>query len=165
MNGRFSTGVFFVLLSLQLLTGCAPWSKQSYVEKYERFMKEVAENAGDYSEEEWNDREAEFEKYAGEWYDRFESEFSTREKVVLAGYKVKFIYYRSLHEAKGAAEGLWETLNVEELKDRVQYYIENDMEDDLDELYDKAARAGEQAEETVRKICEELDVDIESRNS
>ena len=85
-----------ILLALTLLAfvACAPMSKESYMEHYSEFMKEVDLNASNYTEKDWTKQDKMYQKYSDEWYKKYQAEFTTSDKIVLAGYKIKYSYYR-----------------------------------------------------------------------
>ena len=85
-----------VLFALTLLAfaACAPMSKESYMDHYSEFMKDVDLNASNYTEKDWAKRDKMYQKYSDEWYRKYQAEFTTSDKIVLTGYKIKYSYYR-----------------------------------------------------------------------
>ncbi|MCX4328692.1 MAG: hypothetical protein OSJ45_15645 [Lachnospiraceae bacterium] len=71
-------------------------SKDSYMEKYSDFVEEVAQNASDYTEKDWEKKDGNYQKYSDKWYKKFHNEFTASDKLLLTAYKVKYSYYREL---------------------------------------------------------------------
>lgn len=87
---------FFAILVLAfLMVACAPSTKQDYLEEYKAFIEEVSENASSYSESDWADKTSEFEKFSGEWYEKFKDELSLGEQMQLTAYAASFGYHKS----------------------------------------------------------------------
>lgn len=87
---------FFAILVLAfLMVACAPSTKQDYLEEYKAFIEEVSENASSYSESDWEDKTAEFEKFSKEWYEKFKEELSLGEQMQVTAYAASFGYHKS----------------------------------------------------------------------
>ena len=71
-------------------------SEDSYMEKYSDFVEEVAQNASDYTEKDWEKKDGNYQKYSDKWYKKFHNEFTASDKLLLTAYKVKYSYYREL---------------------------------------------------------------------
>ena len=150
-----------VLVAACLLESCvAPMSKQSYIEKYDKFIAEVSENYTTFSEKDWGKATAKYEKFTGEWYDKFKEDFTVKEKLALSGNQIKFNYYRTLHKSSEKIKQLIDTFNVDKVKREIKYYIDNNMQDDLKVLMDEAKKEGAEAEKAVDEILESLSVNV-----
>ena len=155
-------GYLFVLLVFAFVLGAcdAPETKEAYMEKYEAFVDDVSKNCKEYSEKDWEKAVEKYEKFVGEWYDKFKDEFSTREKIKLAALKVRFNACRAFDKAAGEVMKFFESINVGKIKQQIQYYIDNDMDEDLKKFVEEAEKAGLDAKKAVDKILDELNVDI-----
>ena len=155
-------GYLFVLLVVAFFLGScdAPETKEAYMEKYEAFVDDVAKNCKEYSDKDWEKTYEKYEKFVGEWYDKFEDEFTTMEKINLAALKVRFNACRVFDKAASGIKQLFESFNADKVKRQIQYYIENDMNNDLKQLVEEAEKAGSEVKKAVNKILDELDVDI-----
>ena len=138
-----------------------PLSKESYLKKYETFVSDVSENYESYTGKDWTKKTERYEKFSGEWYEKFKNDFTWQEKLKITGLETKFQYYRFLGQSSSTIKDLLKALNIKEIKEKVQYYIKNDMESDLNQLYEEARKAGGAAEKAVMGILKELQVDIE----
>ena len=152
----------FVLLIVALILGScgAPDTKKAYLEKFEAFVADVSRSCKTYSEKDWEKAVEKYEKYAGEWYDKFKDDFTIKDKFKITGYHAKFNYCRTLDKAVTDIQQLFESINVKKIKDQIQYYIDNDMDDGLKKLVEEAGKAGSEAKRAVDKVLDELDVDI-----
>ncbi len=144
---------------LWVAVSCAPSDKESYMTDYAAFLDEIAENYKSYTEADWKRKEVKFEKLSEEWYEKFQNELTVKDELAVAGYKVKFAYYLSLSEVNSALEEVEESIDFEKWKRDAEYYIENDMQEDLDRLCREAEKAGKEAEKEFRKILKELGIE------
>lgn len=152
----------YILIISMLVVSCStPLSKEGYLEKFETFVSEVAEKHDTYSDKEWAKKTEKYEKFSGEWYEKFKNDFTWQEKLKITGFQTKFHYYKVLNQSSSAIKELLTALNFKEIKEKVQYYVKNDMEDDLNLLYEEARKAGGAAEKAVMEILKELQVNIE----
>ena len=158
MKNSYVLGLFIIVC---LLESCStPMSKEAYLEKYDAFIEDVSKNHNTYNEKDWEKATAKYDKFTGEWNNKFKEDFTIKEKTRLTGYQVKFNYYRTLEKATDKVKQLFESLNVNKIKEQIQFYIDNNMQDDLRQLIDGAEKVGEEAEKAVKKILKDLDVDV-----
>jgi len=150
------TGVVLVCLS-----SCAPMSKESYLKKYNNFISEISDNYKSYSDKMWEKQTKKYEKFTGKWYEKFKGDFTLLEKAKIKVNETKFHYYKTLSRSSATIKEWFDALNVNEIKEKAQYYINNNMEDDLKQLYDEARKAGSTAEKTITEILNDLQVNIE----
>jgi hypothetical protein len=75
--------------------------------------------------------------------------------------QAKWYYYRNLNEINSTVRQLLEVLDIKGLKTQVQYYINNNMQSDLQKLYDDARKMGKDAQDAIVGILDELDVKID----
>ena len=134
--------VVFVVI---VLFSCAPMSKDSYLESYKEFVDEVGDNYKNYTAEDWKAQDAKYEKYIGEWYDKFKDEMSFKETLSVGAYSTKYNAYKTKVVMGGFI-------------DSCEEYIKNDMEEDLNTLYEESKEFGEE----LQKEFEEFVSDFES---
>ena len=151
----------FVLLVFALLFGAcgAPDTKEAYLEKFEAFVEDVTRSYKSYSDEDWKKAVEKYEKFAGEWYDKFKDDFTIKEKLNITGYHTKFNVCRAMKKTATEIRELFESLDVNEIRKQIHYYIDNNMQDDLKKLVDEAGKAGKEAEKAVKEILKELNAD------
>jgi hypothetical protein len=157
--------LFSMLTILVFISSCAPMSKESYMKKYGVFITEISQKYKTYDNKEWNNKNEKYQKFSGEWYEKFKDDFTVKEKITLTSYQVKFNYYRTLTQSSNAIKELFDAMKVDEIKEQIQYYIDNNMQDDLQKFYDEARKAGKEIESTVSDILEDLEVNIEELKS
>ena len=152
----------FTLLLVVGVTSCSiPLSKESYLEKLDLFVSEVSENYKTYSDKDWEKKTEKFEKFSGEWYEKFKDDFTWKEKIKVAANIAKFSYYKTLSQLSSTAKDLFDTFNVKEAKEKVKNYIQNDMGNGLNHFYEEALKAGSAAGETLTEILEDLQNNLE----
>ncbi|MDR1973612.1 MAG: hypothetical protein LBQ31_02940 [Bacteroidales bacterium] len=153
---------FLACLVIACFVSCsAPLSKESYLKKYNTFIVEISEKSKTYDDKEWQIMTEKHEKFSGEWYDKFKDDFTFKEEVAIKAYQAKFYYHRTLNQSTSIIKQLLDSLNIKEMKKQLQYYVDNDMQTDLQKFYNEAKKAGKEAEEAVLEILEELKINIE----
>lgn len=150
-----------VVVLLLNVGACAPRTKERYMEQYAKFMIKLSNSYSSYSDDEWIKTEETFNKFKGKYYEKFKDELTTSDKIKLASYEVKFVYYKSLDTAKDYIETGIEKLNIEENVKAVKDYVENDLEDDLNELQ----REGDSTLNNLNKLNSEVERVIEEISS
>jgi hypothetical protein len=143
------------------LAACSPTSKESYLKKYNLFVSEVSGNYKTYDDEAWVKQTEKYKKFSDEWYNKFKDEFTLKEQIAIKANQAKWHYYRNLNEATSTVKQLLDTLDLAGIKKQLQYYIDNNMQSDLQKFYEDVQRAGKDAQEAISGILKELNVKID----
>ena len=143
-----------ILLAL-LLSSCSPQTKESYLEDYEAFVNQVDKENKDYTDEDWKEIEEEYEKYNGEWYNKFEDEFTWKEELVLTKYQFQFNLMRLKYDSEDIGN-LFNKEDYTELKKQLKYYTENKMDSDIAFIMEQAAEMGTAYAELVDSLLTNL---------
>ena len=154
-----------VMFVAVVLYSCGPMSKESYMENYKEFVDEVGENYKSYSSKDWSDKDEEHEKYYEEWYDRFKGELTFKDKAKLTKYAIKYNSYKGRcvwDEFVGACAEIIAPVSAEidTLKEQIEYYIENDMQEDLDILLKEAGKLGKEVEMELQQFKLQLEQEL-----
>jgi hypothetical protein len=157
---RSSVAIVFVTVML-CLAACSPTSKESYMEKFGAFIAEVSDNYKTYDDKAWEKQTEKYSKFSGEWYDKFKDKFTLKDQIAIKANQAKWYYYRNLKDATSTIRQLLDALDVKGMKKQLQYYIDNNMQSDLQNFYEDAVKAGKDAEEAITEILEELNIKIE----
>jgi len=152
---------YILFIAIMVFSCSTPLSKESYLKKFEAFTAKVSDKGESYSKKDWIKATERYEKFSGEWYEKFKDDFTWQEKLKITGLKTKFQYYRVLYQSTAAIKDLLNALNIKDIKEKIQYYINHNMENDLSQLYNEAIKAGGAAEKAVMEILKELQVNIE----
>ena len=150
-----------IIITLILVSCSTPLSKESYLKKYDVFITDISENYKAFNEKEWEKAAKKHDKFSGEWYNKFENDFSFKDQIKIKANQSKWYYYRNLDNVTFTVKQLIESLDVEGLKKQVLYYIDNNKQSDLQKLYEDTKKAGKEAEEAFIKILKELNVKID----
>jgi 16S rRNA C967 or C1407 C5-methylase (RsmB/RsmF family) len=142
-------------------TSCKPMTKESYLRQYDDFITEVSKNHRQYDEKDWKKMTREYEKFSGEWFKKFENDLTIKDEIAIKAKQAKWYYYRYLNETTSTVKQLLEALDIKGMKKQIQYYIDNNMQDDLQKFYKEAQKMGEDAQKAISEILEELDVKID----
>jgi hypothetical protein len=145
---------------LTLLYSCSPMTKESYLQDYKSFINEVGSENSTYNEKDWSNADEKFNKYSGEWYNKFKDEILWKEQIVLAKYEVQYNLYKYKGDAKNIISDIFGTYN--ELEKKVKYYADNDMTDDIDFLIKQANEIGGTAVKMLDEILVDLDVEYKA---
>ena len=133
-------------------------TKESYLKRYDTFITEVSKNYKTFNDKDWAKAIKKYEKFSGKWHEKFKDDFTIKEKITLASYKVKFNFY-ALKQSNDIKQ-LFETLKVDEIKAQIQYYLDNNMHDDLMKFIDEAQKVGKEAGEVITSILKGLEINI-----
>lgn len=144
---------FFAIVALVcLMVACAPSTKQEYLEEYKAFIEEVSAKASSYTESDWADKTAKFEKFSVEWYEKFKDELSLGEQMQVTAYAASFGYLKSdvddfvndlvddvkdgLNEAGKKAGAIWDDIATDFKKgyEDATKDLEEEIEEEIDEL-------------------------------
>lgn len=115
-----------------LLLSCAPFSKESYLERYASFMQNVEQHYADYNADNWKQKDVEFAKYSRSWRAKFEDEFTWQDQITLLKYKVQY----ELFKTKDNPLKLLELLQNQDFQQWTDE-IKKMMGDDIDQEFDK----------------------------
>ncbi len=100
---KLTTLAFFTVF----LFSCSPFTKEAYLERFEDFMDEVSVEYRQYDESQWVKADKKFERLTGQWYDRYKDELSSREKLTISGYKVRYKTYKGIKKIDSAFQDLF----------------------------------------------------------
>ena len=153
--------ILFAIVAIIFMASCSPMSKESYLEKYDDFVAEVSKNHQSYSEKDWKQATEKYEKFSGEWHEKFKDEFTIKDKIDIKANQAKWYYYNNLNDVTSTVKQLFESLDIKGMKKQAQYYIDNDMQSDLQKYYEEAVKAGKDAEKAITEILDELNVKID----
>jgi hypothetical protein len=156
-----NTVIIAVCAAMMCLVACSPMSKESYMDKLDSFVTEVSDNYETYDDKMWKKQTEKYEKFLGEWHDKFKDEFTIKDRVTIKANQVKWHYYRNLDDATSTVKQLFDALDVKGMKKQLQYYIDNNMQSDLQDFYEYAIKTGKDTEEAVTEILKELNVKID----
>ena len=131
------------------------------MKNFDAFMSEVSDNCKTYSDKEWQKKNEKFEKFSGEWYEKFKDEFTWHEKLKITGHQAKFHYYSILSQTSSVFNEMLNVLNVNEIKTTVRNYVDKGMITELKQLYKQALDMGAAAEEAITEIFNELQINID----
>ena len=143
------------ILTLTIITCSTPMSKDSYLEKFKEFISEVKKENSNYNEKDWKEKDKKYTKFIDEWYNKFKDELTWKEQIVIK----KYCFQYQLIKTKGIA-GNYLKSDYKKLKKQVQYYVENDMQDDIDLIMKQAEEAGESATKALKDILEEVENEL-----
>lgn len=144
---------------VSLLYSCQPQSKEAYLNEYKQFMQEVGKNGKNYSDSDWQKADDTFKEYSGTYYDLYKEDLSIREQLVVSKYILEYKVYKTSSKGTDVWDELFKEEDWSKIKDQLKSYRDNNMEEDLQRLQEKAESLGKNAEKEIHKILKELGVD------
>lgn len=119
----FSLSLTFILLNLT--TCCSRYSKDSYLEDFKNLITEVEANYVDYTDDDWTKKDQEYQTFIGDYYTKFETEFTNEDQKVIGNLKAKYQFIRiktktiklidqtsdGINQLEGAIEGVIQEIN------------------------------------------------------
>jgi hypothetical protein len=133
-------------------------TKEEYLSNYRALIKDVRENKETYSENDWINNDKKINQFNGDLYRKFENELNWEDQLMITQLKARYNLYRYKEDAKDILSDILGTTfeinnNVrEELKKELQYYLDNQMEEDANFLIEQTRKAGG----TVSKVLDEV---------
>jgi hypothetical protein len=150
-----------VILAVAVVSCDTPMSKESYLERYGKFINEVSANYKTYNDKQWHEASDKYKKFSGDWYRKFEDDFTFQEQIKLKAWQVNWNYCLAVRYSSSTIDTILKLLKVDDIKEQVKFYIDNNMQDDLQRLYDEACKAGSKVEKTVTDILKDMNVNID----
>lgn len=145
-----------LIVVIVLVTSCfAPTTKEAYLKQFESFVENVGEDYHDYSKNDWKYANERFQKFSKEWHVKFEDDFTLKEKLKVAGLIVKYKSYKGGSKIEEFYDDVLKE-DVDKMKDKIEYYIENDMTGDLENLKKGAKEIGDSLLKVVEDIIDEI---------
>ena len=97
--------ILTIFLAL-LITSCTlpPMTKECYLDRFQLFIAEVADNHHQFTNVEWIKKTEQFERFTGERFEKFEHELTIQERVRIVGFQAQFHFYRNLSRASSIRE-------------------------------------------------------------
>lgn len=143
------------LLVALFVFSCSPQSKESYLKDYKEFISIVIDENMNYTEKEWAEMDKKHEKFTGEWYSKFKNDFTYQELIVLKKYDFQYNFTKVKKKSSTFINSfLKEDYNL--LKEKIKYYKENNMNEELDLLIKQADSVGKSATKMVEDVLDEL---------
>ena len=153
---------FIIAVVAICFVGCAPMSKESYLEGYKDLVEEAGDVFRSCSDSEWQRLESKYQKYSTEYYQKFESELSAKEKFKILGFEAKFTGYRSIRGIKNAFSGDDSVgTTVGEALGDLKGYVEDDLGDDIEDVAKDIKKGAKSLGKDIEKGAKSLGKDLE----
>ena len=152
---------YFIAIALMAVSCSVLMSKESYMKKFDAFVKEVSEKHQTYSAKDWEKHAATYKKFSEVWYEKFKNDLTLKDEIAIKANQVKYNYYYALGQTGSSIKDLINSIDAKALKEQVQFYINNNMKSDLQTIYDEARKAGKEAESSLAEIFKELNIKID----
>lgn len=163
----------FVLCMSLAFIACGPVSKEGYMERYADFMNKIVAESSEYTESDWVECDKEFYYLSEELYLKFKPELTNSEKMTLAGYELKYSYYRGLSQSGELLKRVTESFSstVGDIGNEISNGIEHlgrevkEVTDSIgtwEQMFDDVAKELEKVEQRVVDAYEDVMRDIDT---
>ncbi len=133
-----------------------PETKDDYLANFKSFVERVERHHEDYSKKDWMWADKRFELYNNDWYDKFEDELTTEEKLEVITLKLEYSNLKDPNAISNLLKNL-RNEDVEGIKKKVDDYVENDLDEDVEKLMDGMKEIGDSAVKVLEDVFEEID--------
>lgn len=144
-----------VLVFALCLSACSKMTKEEYLKAYQSFVTDVIQKSEQLDEKDWTKYDDEYTKYNVELRQKFEKEFTWKDQIVLTKLELQYNLFRSKKAFKEQVGMIFKDVN--EVKQQVKQYMENDMQEDLDFLIQQSKDIGGEIEKAVNETIEEME--------
>jgi len=144
-----------VMLSIFVSSCLVPAKKERYMTNFERFVKNIEKNAGNFKPRDWRWADKRYKLYGNEYYDKFREELTLKEQLQIAGLKIR---YQAVKEGSSYKRIIDEKLvrDLEKMGEDVGRYIDENLDRDLEKLSKGAREIGDSAVKVVEDLLKEL---------
>jgi hypothetical protein len=137
-------------------TSCTPTTKDSYLMRFERFVDSVKLNYKNYNKRDWKYADERFKRFSKEWYEQFKNELSAGEEIKVAALITRYQSYKGINKLREFYDDVFKE-DSNKVKAKIKYYIDNNMDEDLEKLKQGAKEIGDSTLKVVNDIIKELD--------
>ncbi len=131
MKNYISILILFTILLVSCST--APNNKEQYIESYETFIQDIQKNGSKFSETEWEEKDAEFEKYSEEMFNQFQDEMSTSEQIKVGKYAAQY----AMKRGAGALNDLFNNGEIEKAINEIKDVWNNELKGEFKSAMDE----------------------------
>lgn len=148
---------YFILFCLVGLTACtSPSSKEDYLSKFESFVERTEENHKKYKQKDWEWADAKFERYNTEWYLKFRDDFTLEDQIKIKGLILKYHAIKNKESVGDMLRDLFKN-DVNEVRDKIEKYINEDFDEDLNSIINGAIQIGDSTVKVIEDAIRILD--------
>lgn len=144
------------LLFLFMIIGCEPATKADYLKEFESFVESVDEN----KTSDWTNSDKEFKKFNDDLFKKFEDDLSMIDLVKVNAYRVR---YNVKRHKSGLVDAIIGNEDIQKAREEIKYYLENDMEDDVQLLIQEASKVSDEFESAVRDVFDQVNAELQKK--
>ncbi len=145
------------VLTIVFISSCStPLTKESYLERYAEFISELENKSMNYTQEDWALADRKYADFSGVWYQKFKDELTWKEELRISRYQLEYNILNAGNSFKKLLNNI-DADDIDSLKEKIQYYIDNNMEEDLEYIRQQAKILGEEILKMVDRIIDEYE--------
>jgi hypothetical protein len=146
----------FLILLILLSFSCTPSSKDAYLSRFERFVNNVKEHHNKYNKGDWEYADERFKRFSKEWYNLYKNELSSGDEIKVAALIARYQSYKGVGKLKNFYNDVLKQ-DTNKIREKIKYYIDNDMDEDVEKLKEGAKEIGDSTLKVVNDIIREFD--------
>lgn len=152
------TSVLLSFAMIFLIISCTPATKDDYMAEYAEFIESVEEKKNQDEVTDWETFDKKYDYYSEELYEKFKDDLTLKDVIKVNAYKLRFEAQR--HKSS-FFDSLFSKEDINEVRSKLEDYIKNDMDKDVDKLVEEAQRVSEEFGQAVKDLAEELKRELE----
>ncbi len=147
--------MLFFFLAFTVNACMVPANKDSYLENFEQFIRDVEKNGEKFTHSDWKWANKKFTRYTGEFYDKFRDELTMEEKIEVTMLKGRYLAAKGTSQiGRVIQENLEE--GIDNLGKDVKKYLDENLDEDLEEISKGAREIGDSAVKVMEDVLNEL---------
>ena len=121
---KYFTAVGISILATAMI-GCSSYSKDDYLDDFAGFISSIESEYQSYSDDDWSEKDVDFQLYASEYYELFKDELTSDDLRIIGKLKAKYQTIKvknnaarmmdkveeGLNQLEGIIEGVIETIS------------------------------------------------------
>lgn len=149
--------LIFPTVILIVLNSCstAPKTKEVYLSDYASFIDQIQEEYQVYTVEDWETIDKKCKMFNGQWHDLFDQEFTFSDELRILKFQSQYNFLKSSSELSNYIDVKLKD-QVEKFRMQIIYYVENNLEKDLEKLRQTAYEISESFGESLTMMIEEV---------
>ncbi len=155
-KSKWFLAAVLLVLTTTMYSCMVPANKEAYLKNFKSFVERVGKNHNDFNKKDWKWADTTFDKFSKDWYRNYKDELTTDDELEVIELKLKYQSYKQPDVIKQIYKDLVENEGTE-LKEKINEYIDNDMDEDVDHLIDGMKEIGDSAMKVVEDVIEKID--------
>ncbi len=154
---EYKFSYLMILCSVFMIASCGVQSKESYLEDYGSFIAKVSKEYKNYDATDWKNTNKKYKLLSETYYDKFEDQLTFKEDLIITKYEFQYAYYSLFAQSSKDIKEPFEKEDFKELREKVKYFIDNDLKEGLDNILEQTNETGGTLKEEIEALIKELE--------